>query len=156
MGVRNGTKVVNSNGLDCMCLAAKTLAGEMRQRIGIRLDEWGLAHLAGDVLLIADELIVNACAATPERKIRIRFTREPGAVLVGVWDSSDARPVPRPVTELTLDDIIPDPEALDPGHYEGGRGLAIVRALASECGITATQPSGKWVWARCAIGNVPC
>jgi anti-sigma regulatory factor (Ser/Thr protein kinase) len=124
----------------------------------MRLHAWGLAHLAGDVLLVADELIVNACAATPQQRIRVRFTREPGAVLIQVWDSSNARPVVRPAAELTVDDVAPDPEALEPGHLAGmgGRGLVIVQALASECGITPTQPSGKWMWARCAIGDVRC
>lgn len=57
-----------------------------------------------------------------------------------------------------MDDIVPDPLALEPGHVAGmgGRGLVIVQALASECGVTATRPSGKWVWARCAIGRGRC
>ncbi|MCP9950160.1 ATP-binding protein [Actinomadura madurae] len=149
---------MNSNELDYSCLAAGTVAGEMRQRIGMRLDAWGLEEVAGDVLLVAGELIVNACQATPEREIRIRFAREARGLLIGVWDSSDERPAARPVVELTVDDIVPDPLALEPGHVAGmgGRGLVIVQALASECGVTATRPSGKWVWARCAIGRGRC
>ncbi|MFF5261926.1 ATP-binding protein [Actinomadura viridis] len=132
------------------CLAAGTVAAEMRQRIGIRLTQWGLSHMSADVLLVADELIVNVCRATPENEIRIMFTREPTSVLFAVWDASDDVPVTRPVRELSLNDITPDPRALDPGHDDGtgGWGLAIVQALSARCGMTKTDPRGKWVWAR--------
>lgn len=91
-------------------------------------------------------MITNAVRSTPDSQIRVRFTREAGAVLLAVWDASDVMPV---VRRLVLD-LAPDALALDPGHEEGGRGLHLVRALASDCGACRTDPSGKWVWAKVA------
>ncbi|MDL4819731.1 ATP-binding protein [Actinomadura opuntiae] len=107
---------------------------------------------AGDVHLIAGELVANAIQSTPDREIRVRFTREARAVRLAVWDASEAMPVARPVVELTLDDIAPDPCALDAGYDDGtgGWGLPIVQALATRCGVERTRP-GKWVWAEVAF-----
>jgi two-component sensor histidine kinase len=136
--------------LDMTCLAAQTAPGQVRFHIKIRLGEWGFLRMADDVCLIAGELVVNAVQATPDQEIRVRFTREPGAVLLGVWDSSDAMPVSRPVVGMSLLDIAPDRHALDPEYDDGtgGWGLPLVETLASECGVTRTTPRGKWVWAR--------
>jgi hypothetical protein len=64
-------------------------------------------------------------------------------VLLAVGDSSDDMPVLRPITELSLEDVIPDARALEPGHDAGtrGRGLPIVQALAAECPVVA-RPAG--------------
>ncbi|WP_165975302.1 ATP-binding protein [Actinomadura rubrisoli] len=142
--------MLSSDDLDISCLAAWTAPGQARMMIELRLARWGMAHIAHDVHLIAGELIANAVRSTPEAEIRIRFVREAGTVLLGVWDGSDAMPVARPVKEMTLDDIVPDPRALDPGHDDGtgGWGLPIVQALSSECGVQLTPPHGKWVWSR--------
>lgn len=78
--------------LDMKCLAARTVAADARQRIGLRLSAWGLARLSGDVQLVAAELIANACAATPEQEIVVRFCREAGSVLLAVWDASEQIP----------------------------------------------------------------
>ncbi|TDD79643.1 ATP-binding protein [Actinomadura darangshiensis] len=123
----------------------------MRTLVEIRLGEWGLGKIAGDVLLIAGELVANAVEATPDREIRVRFAREVSAVLLAVWDSSAKMPVVRPVVEMVLDDVTPDARALDDGYDDGtgGWGLPIVQALASKCGVTETRP-GKWIWARVA------
>ncbi|WP_165959302.1 ATP-binding protein [Actinomadura sp. KC345] len=114
-----------------------------------------MVGLVGDLTLIASELVTNAVEHTrDDREIRVRFTREPGAVLLAVWDSSDARPVrKRPVGGVARD-AAPDAEALNPGHEDGtgGRGLAIVEALSTEWGVTRTDPVGKWVWSRVADG----
>ncbi|GAA2142699.1 ATP-binding protein [Actinomadura napierensis] len=144
-----GIKAANSGELDVVCLAASTVPGMVRALIEFRLTEWGLAGLAGDVHLIAGELVANAIQSTPDREIRVRFTREARAVRLGVWDSSAAMPVAKPVVELTLDDIVPDACALDAGHDDGtgGWGLPIVQALATRCGVERTRP-GKWVWAE--------
>ena len=148
-----GIKAVNSGELEAAFPASVTTPGMVRNLVELRLAEWGLRHLAGDVLLVACELITNAIRNTPDREIRVRFTREAGGVVLAVWDSSDALPVAKPVVELNLDDVVPDPYALDPGHDAGtgGWGLPLVEALSSECGVTTTDPSGKWVWARVAV-----
>ena len=56
----------------------------------------------------------------------------------------------RPLVEMTLDDVVPDARALDDGGT-GGLGLPIVQALSAECGVTKTEPFGKWVWAKVAV-----
>ncbi|WP_151566621.1 ATP-binding protein [Actinomadura rudentiformis] len=127
------------------CIAAGTVAAEVRRRIELRLADWRLPHIAADTFVIADELIVNACTETPEGEIRVWFTRQPGAVLLAVWDSSDAMPQARPVVELEPEDLDLSPQNFD---NNGGWGLPLVLALASECGTTRTRPHGKWVWAR--------
>lgn len=136
--------------LDITCLAAATLGAEVRQRIQFRLAAWNMFHIIQDASLVANELIVNAWTAAPESEIRVRFTREPTAVLLAVWDSSDEMPVARPVLDLDLADITADPRALEQGHDDGtgGWGLPIVEALSAECGTRKTEPTGKWVWAR--------
>jgi signal transduction histidine kinase len=135
-------------GLDMTCLAAATLAAEARQRIDNRLAAWCLETLAHDARLIAAELIANACAATPEGEVRITFTREPGAVLLAVWDSSDELPRVKPIVELEPEDLDLSPENWDDN---GGWGLPMIQAIASECGVTPTPPRGKWVWAKLAV-----
>ncbi|MFD0902196.1 ATP-binding protein [Actinomadura sediminis] len=104
------------------------------------------------MLGIADDvqLVTNALRCTPDREIRVRLTREPGSVLLGVWDSSDELPIAKRTAESTLDDLVPDPLALDAGHGAGtgGRGLPIVEALSTRCGVDRTRPHGKWVWSR--------
>lgn len=136
--------------LDMTCLAAWTVAGQVRMSVECRLAVWGLSHLASDVALVAGELVANAVRSTPEREIRVRFAREDGAVLLGVWDGGEAMPVVAPVKELALEDVVPDPQALDEGDDDGtgGWGLPIVQALSAECGVRRTAPAGKWVWAR--------
>ncbi len=148
-----GMSTANSGELDIRCLAARSTAGLVRTMAGARLREWGHTGIAGDVYQVAGELVANAVEATLYQEIRVRFTREVRTVLLAVWDSSDAMPVLRPITELSLEDIVPDARALQPGHEDGtrGRGLPIVQALAAECGVTKTDPYGKWVWARVAF-----
>ncbi|WP_131733027.1 ATP-binding protein [Actinomadura formosensis] len=121
--------------LDMTFLAARTAPGQVRTLVDLRLASWGLAGLRDDVALIASELVTNAILHTPEQQIRVQFTREPCGVLLMVWDSSDALPVRKPPMHTA-------PMRAD------GRGLPIVEALSSKCGISPTRPCGKWIWAR--------
>jgi hypothetical protein len=66
-------------------------------------------------------------------------------VLLAVWDSSDHMPTVKEVVELTLDDLDLSEENFD---NNGGWGLPLVRALSCDCGVSKTNPRGKWVWAR--------
>ncbi|XVQ08473.1 ATP-binding protein [Spirillospora sp. CA-255316] len=142
-----------SAALEMAFLAAATAPGQVRTHVRFRLTEWDLLRIADDLDLIATELVTNAVEATPDGEIRVRFTREVRSVWFGVWDSSAARPVSRPVRELALADIAPDALALLPGHEDGtgGWGLPMVEALSSECGVRWTDPCGKWVWSRVAL-----
>ncbi|TMR03106.1 ATP-binding protein [Actinomadura soli] len=148
-----GINALNSGELDMSLLAACTAPGMMRALMELRLREWGMAGNADDLYLVASELITNAVRSTPDLEIRVRLVREIGAVVLGVWDSSDAMPAVGPLVELSLDDIVPDARALDAGHDAGtgGRGLPIVQALSMECSVTKTEPYGKWVWAKVAV-----
>jgi anti-sigma regulatory factor (Ser/Thr protein kinase) len=115
------------------------------------LDRKICAEERHDILLAVSELVTNACAATPHAAITFRAVFEDGNVWVGVWDSSDKEPTPRPVMSLDIEDITPDPHALDEGHWSdqiGGLGLPLVMALTRDRGIEPTPPRGKWVWAR--------
>ena len=91
---------------------------------------WGLGDLCEDATLIVTELVANAVrhAGTV---IRLRLRRTDGGLRLEVTDGS-----PRPV-RLT------SPGLLD----EGGRGLALVDALATHYGVEG-QPGGKTVWAE--------
>ncbi|MEV0663882.1 ATP-binding protein [Actinomadura luteofluorescens] len=114
-------------------IASLTAAGQVRTLVGLRLESWGLARWREDLCVIASELVTNAVVHGPEDgTVRVRFSREPGGVLLAVWDSSDAMPKRRV-----------DPEGLS------GRGLVMVEALASDFGAYQTCTNGKWVWARC-------
>lgn len=140
-----------AGALDMTFRATPTVSGRVRTLVKLRLAEWGLTGISEDVVLIASELVTNATRYPPERKIRVRLARETGAVVLAVWDSSDARPVRKRELGVTTSDLAPDTAALDPGHEAetGGRGLPIVAALSEQCGVTPTEPRGKWVWARC-------
>lgn len=148
-----GTGVKTPGELDMTFLAARTAPGQIRMQVELRLGSWGLAGLIDDVTLIASELVTNAVRYAAEQEVRVRFTREARGVLLAVWDAADGRPVRRRPLAATADDTVPDAAALDIGHDDGtgGRGLPIVEALASECGVALTQPHGKWVWARVAV-----
>lgn len=142
------TQVTAFDQLDMACIAAGTVAAEVRQRIALRLADWRLTHLADDVQLVAAELITNACAITPQGQIRVRFTRETKGVLLAVWDSSHQMPRVQPVAELDLDDLDLSEQNFD---RNGGWGLQLVTALSTECGVSRTDPQGKWVWSRFSV-----
>jgi hypothetical protein len=126
-------------------LASTASAGLARTLVQQRLFNWGYMHISCDVLLTTAELVANASEATPGREIKIRFSRDTCGVLLEVWDSSNQIPQPKPIIELTLDDLDLSEENWD---GNGGWGLPIVQALALDCGYTPDPSGGKWVWAR--------
>ncbi|WP_083983295.1 ATP-binding protein [Actinomadura hibisca] len=126
-------------------LGSPAAAGLARTLAKQRLHKWGCFHKADDVLLIVAELIANAARATPRQEIRFQLSRDAHGIVIAVWDASPQLPQPKPLVELTLDDLDLSEEALDDN---GGRGLPIVQALATACGYTIDPGGGKWVWAR--------
>jgi anti-sigma regulatory factor (Ser/Thr protein kinase) len=93
-----------------------------------------------DVVLVASELVGNAVvhtAADPAdsaKPLSVSWELEPGAVVVRVADGSGDPPVRR-----------------RPGvGNTGGRGLAIVAAIASDWGVHRGE-RGKQVWARVPV-----
>ena len=127
--------------LNLKTLPAPDVAATVRSLLGLRLPLWNVADsTADDIMLVATELVANACEATPSAEIAFRARLDTDNVWIGVWDSSPAMPRPQ-VRELALADI--DAAADD---QFGGWGLALVTAVAAERGIQRT-PGGKWVFA---------
>jgi anti-sigma regulatory factor (Ser/Thr protein kinase) len=142
-----GGQTIIPCGLELTLCAGPAAVAQVWRRVENRLVEWSLAHLAPDARLIVDELVLNACAATPEGEIRVEVTLEPRMLRFAVWDASDRMPRPRPVVELAPQDLDLSPEGWDDN---GGWGLPLVLAVSAECGTVPTAPSGKWVCAALA------
>ena len=91
-----------------------------------------------DVVLVASELVGNAVIHTDADDtgpVAVSWELEPSAVVVRVVDPSDQPPIQRPVQPAGT----------------GGRGLAIVAALASDWGVHKIGTGGKQVWARVPV-----
>jgi anti-sigma regulatory factor (Ser/Thr protein kinase) len=103
--------------------------------------EWGYAQLAQDLCVVVSELVTNAVLASAEIRpaiapVRVWLGSDTTCVLLAVADAS-----PRPPVRLNL-----APDAV------GGRGLALVEALATRWGwypVNPATPAGlvKTVWA---------
>ncbi|RFS86890.1 hypothetical protein D0T12_01030 [Actinomadura spongiicola] len=145
-----GVDALDVHVLDVMFRPALTVPGQVRVLVELRLIEWGLTQLVDDVTLIASELVTNAVQHTFGPQVRVRFTREPHGVLLGVWDGSDVLPVRGRAAETASNTAGPDAVPLEAGQEDetSGRGLPIVEALATRFGVSLTQPHGKWTWAR--------
>lgn len=89
-----------------------------------------------DVVLVASELVGNAVVhtVTPDESLDVSWEIEPASVVIRVADASGELPVTRMADTVRT----------------GGRGLAIVAAIASDWGVQR-WPSGKEVWARIPI-----
>ncbi len=121
------SKVVLPNGP-----AAPTAA---RRFARAALDAWHLGPLSDAVELVVSELVTNAVrharpvGASP---VRLVLACDDDVLRVEVHDADPAR-APRPRR--------PDPDDL----AEGGRGLALIQALAARWGCRP-GPTGKAVW----------
>lgn len=89
---------------------------------------------ADDIVLVAVELVTNAClhGGGP---VELRVFRSEGVVRVEVEDRTEERPVPRNPFD---------------GLRTGGHGLLIVRRLSREWGTLVQPGRGKTVWAELA------
>jgi two-component sensor histidine kinase len=90
-----------------------------------------------DVVLVASELVGNAvlhAAASYDQELDVRWDVESDSVTVQVVDGSADLPRQRSTNESET----------------GGRGLAIVAALAVDWGVRRNE-RGKQVWARVPI-----
>ncbi|MEV6987399.1 ATP-binding protein [Sphaerisporangium sp. NPDC051017] len=123
------------NGLRTVCWDLPhdlSMVGATRAMVRDTLTTWALGDLADDVVLVADELLVNAINYG-DPPIRLSLWASPGDLCVRVTDHGTGQP-----RHLDL--------GIESVH---GRGLTIVAALAHDHGITAlTDGPGKTVWAR--------
>ncbi|URN06357.1 ATP-binding protein [Actinomadura madurae] len=105
-----------------------------RQLVRYTLTTWGFDRdVVSDSTLVMSEIVTNAVAAAPGRRIRRRCTLQDGAPLLECWDPSPDLPAPSPPS-LTA---------------ESGRGLAIISAYADETGTRpSTTGEGKIIRAR--------
>ncbi|MGZ2360173.1 ATP-binding protein [Streptomyces sp. 372A] len=107
-------------------------AAAARRFTDTALSCWGLEELTDDCALIVSELVANSVRYARRDSIRVVVERTaPRAVRVAVTDFSRALPVERQVGDSD----------------EGGRGLLLVAALASDWG-TDERRWGKVVWAE--------
>ncbi|MEU3448966.1 ATP-binding protein [Streptomyces thermolilacinus] len=113
-----------------------------RRYVADVLAEWGLpggSDTAETIRLIVSELATNAVQHTfgqsPDFTVDLRLERHEW-LRVGVTDSHPRRPKRLPAAV----------------QQDNGRGMAIVRWLAAECGgrltVTPTDDGGKTVWAE--------
>jgi anti-sigma regulatory factor (Ser/Thr protein kinase) len=113
--------------------ATLTAPSQARATIRHALTAWGLAHLAEDAQTLASELVANAAEHGNGQPIDLVIQRHTAGGRTGIacqiTDTDPALPVPAHTR----------PDA------ERGRGLAIVTALATTSGFTAT-PGGKTAW----------
>ncbi|MEU6462334.1 ATP-binding protein [Streptomyces sp. NPDC046976] len=106
-------------------------AATARRLVCVALSTWGLDELTDDAVLIVTELVTNAVRHARRRSIRVMVERiAPRTVRVAVADFSHALPVP----------------CAPKNDEEGGRGLALVVALATNWGADERR-WGKVVWA---------
>ncbi|TKS96998.1 GAF domain-containing protein [Streptomyces galbus] len=103
---------------------------DARDLVSRTMREWGLGHLANDLMLVTDEIVANAVrhARTP---LRVELRRSADRVVLEVTDSSTRQP------RL----IVSRPEEF--GH----RGIFLVDAIAARWG-TRLIDGGKVVWAE--------
>ncbi|WP_344605214.1 ATP-binding SpoIIE family protein phosphatase [Streptomyces glaucus] len=103
---------------------------DARDMVARTMREWGLRHLANDMMLIADEMVANAVrhARTP---LRVELRRTGERVVLEVTDSSPEEPR-----------LIVSP----PGEF-GHRGIFLVDAIATRWGTRRIE-GGKVVWAE--------
>ncbi|MFB7593562.1 ATP-binding protein [Streptomyces sp. NPDC056160] len=112
-----------------------------RQRTGKALSDWGVTDgLADAVALSASELVTNAVlhCRVSHAQIKVTLTLDEPVLLLEVSDPDRDR-LPR------LHDAAPD--------EEGGRGLALVTALADVWGCRQ-EPYAKCVWARFTLAEL--
>lgn len=112
-----------------------TSAGVVRRRLADDLTAAGVgADVIEEVVLVASELVGNAIrhtSAESGQPLDVTWDRQGDDLVVAVSDGSRLIPRRRDARVDTT----------------GGRGLAIVEAIASSWGVSPT-PTGKRVWAR--------
>lgn len=128
--------------------AQRATVGMARTQATTTLRKWRLPISEDDAALVVSELATNAVRMSkPTDQIILHLRWVGTGLLIGVWDSSTKMPTVNTIAELTLDDIAPDPDALEhDDDRAGGRGLPLVQTLATALQVERTHsPIGKWV-----------
>ena len=115
-------------------------AEHARALLRLQLTDWKIVgEIADTAELLLSELVTNSirhARTPPGREIGLRFATYDGRLRVEVADASNHRPQPR---ETAPED-------------EGGRGLALVQALAERWGCCPRLHGiGKATWAELAL-----
>jgi hypothetical protein len=100
----------------------------------IAVADWGLGEALDNALIIVAELTTNATKIG--EVFHFSLTRQGGAVLVEVWDASEALPDRR---RRSMDRV-------------DGRGLLLVEGCSKDWGWRLEEQGGKTVWALCDAG----
>ena len=103
--------------------------GLARRFVAERLERWGLPALIPDAVLMTSELASNAVIHVGQ-PFTVQVDNLGTGVRVTVIDASPGPPTPR---QTSIDDT-------------GGRGLHILKAMATSSGVTLHGDSGKSVW----------
>ena len=90
----------------------------------------GFPESLDDAILIADELVTNACRSAPNGPVWLSLRNSNGNLIIEVQDCSPEPPIVQDLDPLS----------------ECGRGLYIVKTLAAEFGFDPIS-CGKIVWA---------
>lgn len=110
-----------------------------------QLDAWGISYgsaTSDTVALLVAELCANAVlhGSVPGRDVALRLAYDPATILVRI-EVSDSHPgLPARAVQ----------EAEAGAEADGGRGLALVEALAVQWGVSGRSGPGKTVWADVA------
>ncbi|GHE54139.1 hypothetical protein GCM10018785_24530 [Streptomyces longispororuber] len=131
---------------------ATRLGASLARRAAVaRLDDWGIppgSPLSDTAALLVAELAANAArhGRVPGRNFELRLlhkqARATAVVRMEVSDTHPRRPAPATVS-------MADPDA------EGGRGLALVAAVADDWGVEDRTGPGKTVRAQARPADTP-
>lgn len=110
--------------------------GHLRRISAAKLRHWGMPCLVDDAKVVISELITNALVHGTGDQIAFRFLLVADVFVLEVDDGS------------TQPARIAEADALD----ENGRGMFIVSALSSSCGVS---PDGTKTWCTFTIPTAP-
>lgn len=117
--------------------------GQARGRVEKRLYQWGVRRdVRDDAALVVSELFTNAVVHTDSVYVTCRMRTTPGDLLhLSVVDQGRALAGPM---------IAETSQAAD-----GGRGLALVNAVADRWGVDDDRGAGRVVWAVLPLSSCP-
>jgi hypothetical protein len=104
-------------------------AEQARIMVKLALTQWNNLDILDNALIVVAEIVANAVKTGDV--FHLSLTPQPQAMLIEVWDPSEAAPHPRS----------PSVDRVD------GRGLLLVQACSQDWGWRLEERGGKTVWA---------